>query len=46
MNKEILLYPPSGGKIGVKPHPSKIDEMLAKGWLKKPKNNKNKKGGQ
>jgi len=46
--KEIILYPPNGGKIGVTPHPSKIEEMKAKGWAvkseKKKKSKENKDG--
>ena len=33
--KDIILYPPNGGKDGVTPHPSKIEEMKAKGWTEK-----------
>jgi len=35
--KEIVLYPPNGGKDGVTPHLSKIEEMKAKGWTEKSK---------
>ncbi len=35
--KQIILYPPNGGKEGVIPHPSKIEEMKAKGWTEKVK---------
>jgi len=31
----IVLYPPNGGKDGVTPHPSKVEEMKAKGWVEK-----------
>ena len=37
MSKQVILYPPSGGKEGVTPHPSKIEEMKAKGWAEKSK---------
>lgn len=37
MKKAIVLYSPSGGKEGVSPHPSKIEEMKAKGWTEKSK---------
>ena len=40
MKKAIILYPPSGGKEGVTPHPSKIEEMKAKGWVEKSDNKK------
>jgi hypothetical protein len=36
MKKEVILYPPTGGE-GVIPHPSKIEEMKAKGWSEKSK---------
>jgi len=36
MKKEVILYPPAGGE-GVIPHPSKIEEMKAKGWAEKSK---------
>ena len=29
--KHIKVYPPNGGP-GITPHPSKVSEMLAKGW--------------
>ncbi len=35
MKKDIILYPPNGGKDGVTPHPSKIEEMKANGWAEK-----------
>ncbi len=35
--KAIILYSPNGGKDGVTPHPSKIEEMKAKGWTEKSK---------
>tara|TARA_R110000787_G_C13304524_1_gene434858 strand:+ start:49 stop:201 length:153 start_codon:yes stop_codon:yes gene_type:complete len=34
-NKEIKLYPPQGGGAVI-PHPSKVDEMKANGWVEKP----------
>ena len=34
-NKEIKLYPPQGGDAVI-PHPSKVDEMKANGWVEKP----------
>jgi len=34
MKKQVILYPPNGGE-GVIPHPSKIEEMKAKGWAEK-----------
>jgi hypothetical protein len=34
--KAIILYPPNGGKDGVTPHPSKVEEMQANGWTQKP----------
>jgi hypothetical protein len=37
MKQAIILYPPNGGKDGVTPHPSKIEEMKAKGWAEKSK---------
>ena len=33
-NKEIKLYPPKGGEPVI-PHPSKVDEMMANGWVVK-----------
>jgi hypothetical protein len=33
--KTVILYPPNGDKEGVTPHPSKIEEMKAKGWAEK-----------
>jgi len=33
--KTVTLYPPEGGE-GVIPHPSKVEEMKAKGWVLKP----------
>lgn len=33
--KAVILYPPNGGTKGVTPHPSKIEEMKAKGWAEK-----------
>jgi hypothetical protein len=33
--KAVILYPPDGGKEGVTPHPSKVEEMKAKGWTVK-----------
>jgi hypothetical protein len=35
--KAVILYSPSGDKDGVTPHPSKIEEMKAKGWAEKSK---------
>jgi hypothetical protein len=35
MKNAIILYHPKGGKDGVTPHPSKIEEMKAKGWAEK-----------
>ena len=35
MKNQVILYPPNGGKDGVTPHPSKIEEMKAKGWAEK-----------
>lgn len=29
--KDVKVYPPGGG-IPVTPHPSRLDEMLKKGW--------------
>ena len=37
MKKEVILYPPNGESKGVIPHPSKIEEMKAKGWTEKSK---------
>ncbi len=34
--KQVILYPPNGGNKGVTPHPSKVEEMKAKGWAEKP----------
>jgi hypothetical protein len=33
--KAVVLYSPNGDKEGVTPHPSKIEEMKAKGWAEK-----------
>jgi hypothetical protein len=38
--KQVILYPPNGDKIGVTPHPSKIEEMKANGWIEKSDNKK------
>ena len=42
----VKVYPPDGG-IPVTPHPSRLDEMLSKGWTlenqKKAPNKSNKK---
>jgi hypothetical protein len=38
--KQVILYPPIGDKIGVTPHPSKIEEMKANGWIEKSDNKK------
>jgi hypothetical protein len=35
--KAVILYPPDGGKEGVIPHASKVEEMKAKGWIVKSK---------
>ena len=35
MKKAIVLYHPSDKENGVTPHPSKIEEMKAKGWAEK-----------
>ncbi len=40
MKKDIILYPPNGGKEGVTPHPSKVEEMKADGWTEKSDNKK------
>ncbi len=40
----MKLYPPQGGEP-ITPHPSKVDEMIAKGWLKENKPVKNLKTG-
>jgi hypothetical protein len=37
MKNQVVLYPPNGDKEGVTPHPSKIEEMKAKGWAEKSK---------
>ena len=42
MKKQVILYPPNGGKDGVTPHPSKIEEMKANGWVEKSDNKKEK----
>jgi len=31
MREPIKVYPPGGG-VPVTPHPTKVDEMLEKGW--------------
>jgi hypothetical protein len=43
MKKQVILYPPNGGKDGVTPHPSKIEEMKANGWAEKSETKKNNK---
>jgi len=40
--KDIILYPPNGGKDGVTPHPSKVEEMKANGWVEKSVSKKDK----
>jgi hypothetical protein len=40
MKKQVILYQPNGGKEGVTPHPSKIEEMKANGWIEKSDNKK------
>ncbi len=37
--KAVILYSPNGDKDGVTPHPSKVEEMKAKGWTEKSKTN-------
>ncbi len=31
--KEIILYPPNGGKDGVVPHPMNVEKMKKAGWV-------------
>ncbi len=38
----MKLYPPKGGEP-ITPHPSKVDEMIAKGWTKTPDKQNSKK---
>jgi len=33
--KQVKLYPPCGG-LPIIPHPTKIDQMIAKGWKTEP----------
>ena len=33
--RKVELYPPNGG-MPVIPHPTKVDEYLAKGWTTEP----------
>ncbi len=40
MSKQVILYPPSGSKVGVTPHPTQIEKMKAKGWVEKSDNKK------
>ena len=40
--KSIKVYPPKGG-APITPHPSKVDEMLEKGWTLEDKKAESKK---
>jgi len=33
---DVKLYPPNGGKDYIVPHPSKVEQMKANGWVEKP----------